>query len=54
MLPQPPMLGFKAKDTALMHDDEKHNPPLMVIPTGVSSASGGGVLLPKMLKEVKE
>jgi hypothetical protein len=40
-LPQPAMLGFEAKDAALVHDDENHNQNLMVIHTEVSSARGG-------------
>jgi hypothetical protein len=54
MLRQPAMLGFEAKDAALVHHKKEHDQGLMRIDNRMSATRMGCAMLPKTFKQVKQ
>src|SRR4029434_1815043 len=47
----PTALGFEAKETPLMHEQEEHEQSLLLIDNGMSPVGTGCVMVPKAFKE---
>jgi hypothetical protein len=54
MVHQPTALGFEAKETTLVHEQEEHDQSLLFIDKGMPPVGTGCVMVPKALKEGKQ